>query len=64
MWKVRSARAAAWTNAKVLWALAGAPPLRQEFFLRLDGLTGLAGQGLLRPTKLAASGGSLGSGEV
>ena len=25
MWKVRSARAAAWTNAKVLWALAGAP---------------------------------------
>jgi serine/threonine protein kinase len=37
--------------------LQGAPPLRQEFFARLDGLTGLAGKGLLRPTKLAGSGG-------
>ena len=56
MWKVRAARAAAWTNAKVLWALQSAPPLRDDFFARLDGLTGLAGKGLLRRTKLAASG--------
>jgi hypothetical protein len=48
MWKVRSARAAAWTNAKVLWALRDVPVLHDEFFARLDGLTGLAGRGLLR----------------
>jgi hypothetical protein len=48
MWKVRSARAAAWTNAKVLWTLRDIPALHDEFFARLDGLTGLAGRGLLR----------------
>jgi uncharacterized protein DUF5995 len=48
MWKVRSARAAAWTNAKVMWALRDIPVLHDEFFARLDGLTGLAGRGLLR----------------
>ena len=52
MWKVRKARAAAWTNAKVLWTLRGMPPLHDEFFARLDGLTGLAGRGLLRPALL------------
>ena len=48
MWKVRAARAAAWTNAKVLWTLRDMPFLHDEFFARLDGLTGLAGRGLLR----------------
>ena len=48
MWKVRSARAAAWTNAKVMWTLRAIPVLHDEFFARLDGLTGLAGRGLLR----------------
>ena len=52
MWKVRKARAAAWTNAKVLWTLRDMPPLHDEFFARLDGLTGLAGRGLLRPALL------------
>ena len=50
MWNVRAARAAAWTNAEVLWALQSAPRLRQAFFSRLDSLTGFAGRGLLVPT--------------
>ena len=50
MWKVRTARAAAWTNAEVLWALRSAPPLRDAFFSRLDSFTGFAGRGLLVPT--------------
>jgi hypothetical protein len=50
MWKVRAARAAAWTNAEVLWALRTAPALRDAFFSRLDSFTGFAGRGLLLPT--------------
>ena len=50
MWKVRAARAAAWTNAEVLWALQPTPKLRNAFFSRLDSLTGFAGRGLLLPT--------------
>lgn len=50
MWKVRAARAAAWTNAEVLWALRPTPTLRSRFFSRLDSLTGFAGRGLLVPT--------------
>ncbi len=50
MWKVRAARAAAWTNAEVLWALRPAPALRQAFFSRLDSFAGFAGRGLLVPT--------------
>ena len=50
MWKVRAARAAAWTNAEVLWALRRTPTLRQSFFSRLDSFTGFAGRGLLLPT--------------
>jgi hypothetical protein len=50
MWKVRAARAAAWTNAEVLWALRSTPTLRQRFFSRLDSFTGFAGRGLLVPT--------------
>jgi hypothetical protein len=49
MWKVRAARNAAWTNAQVLWGLRGAPPLRDRFFARLDGIVALAGHGLLLP---------------
>jgi hypothetical protein len=49
MWKVRAAREAAWTNAEVLWTLRRMPHLRAAFFEKLDGLTGLAGKGLLLP---------------
>ena len=49
MWKVRTARSAAWTNAQVLWGLRTVPPLRDRFFRRLDGLVGLASRGLLLP---------------
>lgn len=49
MWKVRTARSAAWTNAQVLWGLRGLPRLRDRFFDRLDGLVGLTGRGLLAP---------------
>jgi hypothetical protein len=49
MWKVRSARSAAWTNAQVLWELRGLPRLRDRFFDKLDGLVGLTGRGLLLP---------------
>lgn len=49
MFKVREARRAAWTNAEVLWTLRRTPHLRDAFFDRLDGLTGLAGKGLLVP---------------
>jgi hypothetical protein len=49
MWKVRAARHAAWTNAEVLWTLRRTPHIRSAFFDRLDGLTGLAGKGLLVP---------------
>ena len=49
MWKVRTARSAAWTNAQVLWGLRRTPPLRDRFFSRLDSLVGLAGRGLLHP---------------
>jgi hypothetical protein len=52
MWKLRAARSAAWTNAQVLWGLRGVPRLRDRFFMRLDGLVGLTGQGLLVPRQL------------
>jgi hypothetical protein len=47
MWKVRSARSAAWTNAQVLWGLRGVPRLRDRFFTRLDSLVGMTSRGLL-----------------
>jgi Family of unknown function (DUF5995) len=50
MWNVKAARAAAWTNAQVLWALQTTPALRASFFDRLDRLAGFAGRGLLAPT--------------
>ena len=49
MWKVRTARSAAWTNAQVLWGLRGVPRVRDRFFGRLDGLVGMTGRGLLVP---------------
>ena len=49
MWKVSAARHAAWTNAEVLWTLRRTPHIREAFFDKLDGLTGLAGKGLLVP---------------
>jgi len=52
MFKVREARHAAWTNAEVLWTLRRTPVLRDAFFERLDGLTGLAGRGLLVPVSI------------
>jgi uncharacterized protein DUF5995 len=54
MWNVRAARQAAWTNAQVLWALGGTPRLRDAFFDRLDGLTEVAGKGLLVPRSIDA----------
>jgi hypothetical protein len=53
MWKVRKARAAAWTNAEVLWTLRPARHVHAGFLDKLDGLTGLASNGLLVPTGLA-----------
>jgi hypothetical protein len=52
MWKVRVARAAAWTNAEVLWTLRPTPHIRAAFFETLDKSTGLAGHGLLTPVGL------------
>jgi hypothetical protein len=52
MFKVRAAREAAWTNAEVLWTLRHTPHLREAFFERLDGLTSLAGKGLLLPVSV------------
>jgi hypothetical protein len=49
LWNVARAREAAWSNARTLWALRGAPELAREFVLTLDRSTGLAGRGLLRP---------------
>ena len=50
MWKVRVARAAAWTNAEVLWTLRASARLQGSFFQSLDRFTGLASRGLLLPT--------------
>jgi hypothetical protein len=50
MWKVRVARAAAWTNAQVLWTLRSSALLQASFFQSLDRFTGLASRGLLLPT--------------
>jgi hypothetical protein len=50
MWKVRVARAAAWTNAQVLWTLRSSGVLQASFFQSLDRFTGLASRGLLLPT--------------
>ena len=48
MWKVRKARAIAWSNAELLWYLRPFPRLRTNFFSQLDSFTGFAGRGLLK----------------
>jgi hypothetical protein len=53
MWSVAAARDAAWTHARVRWALGDAPILRDAFFARFDRLTGFTGRGRL-PPRLAA----------
>jgi hypothetical protein len=55
MWNVRQARAAAWTNAQVLWGLRTVPVLRARFFDRLDRLVGMSSRGLLLPVDTVAS---------
>ena len=52
MWKIRSARSAAWTNGQVLWGLRETPRLRERFFGKLDSLVGMAGRGLLLPREV------------
>jgi Family of unknown function (DUF5995) len=49
MWNVRKARAAAWVNAEMLWAVREVPFAGARFVVTLDRLVGLAGRGLLRP---------------
>lgn len=49
MWNVRKARAAAWVNAEMLWAVRDVPFVGARFLVTLDRLVGLAGRGLLRP---------------
>lgn len=51
-WKVSAARTAAWINAEVIWTLRATPSLQGRFLDRLDGLTALAGRGLLKPLRL------------
>ena len=48
-WSISAARDAAWTNAKVLWALHGIEPLQHEFLATLSRTVGLAGHCLLAP---------------
>jgi hypothetical protein len=50
IWSVARARDAAWSNARVLWALRDEPDLRRPFVESLDGLVGLASRGLLTRT--------------
>jgi hypothetical protein len=49
VWKIRNAREAAWTNGEVLWHLRATPLLRRDYLVRLDLMTGFAGNGLLLP---------------
>lgn len=60
-WSITRARDAAWTNARVLWSLDGAEPLRTEFLATLARTVGMAGRYLLTPVADLAPGGS-GSG--
>ena len=49
MWKVRTARDAAWSNAETLWALRDLPLVAGRYALTLDRTVGFAGRGLLVP---------------
>jgi len=46
-WNIAAAREAAWTNAEVLWELQGKPALYVRWLDGLDGITSVAGKGLL-----------------
>ena len=48
-WSITRARDAAWVNARVLWSLDGAEPLRTEFLATLSRTVGMAGRYLLTP---------------
>ena len=48
-WSISRARDAAWTNARVLWPLEGAEPLRSDFLATLSSTVGMAGRYLLTP---------------
>jgi hypothetical protein len=48
-WSITRARDAAWTNARVLWSLEGAEPLRSDFLATLSRTVGMAGRYLLTP---------------
>ena len=47
MWSVTAARQAAWDHSQALWELRALKPVQQASFDALDGLTGLASNGLL-----------------
>ncbi len=49
---VARARDAAWVHSKALWLMREDPQLSSSYLRALDGVVGLAGQGLLAPTLL------------
>jgi Family of unknown function (DUF5995) len=50
MWSVRTARAAAWTNAEALWNLRPIETVESAYLDALDGMVGFASRGLLVAT--------------
>ncbi|MFE2636791.1 DUF5995 family protein [Streptomyces scopuliridis] len=48
-WNLERAREAAWSSARVLWALRDVPPLAEEFRERMDEAAGLAARCMLTP---------------
>lgn len=57
-WNVAEAREGAWTNSEVLWDLRGAPALYARWLDGLDGITAVAGKGLLVPVAIAQAAGN------
>ena len=49
MWNVRKARDTGWENSNILEQTEKLPLLQRQFVAVLDGITGLAGRGLLLP---------------
>ena len=52
---VSAAREGAWNSAEILWALRNFPMLRDRTVANIDGLTTLAGKGILAPVPIAAA---------
>ncbi|MFB6983195.1 DUF5995 family protein [Streptomyces scopuliridis] len=48
-WNLERAREAAWSSARVLWALRDVPPLAEEFRERMDEAAGLTARCMLTP---------------